>query len=74
MADTSDRQKRIMEHLARSTGGFIKTSSNPEGRKQRIMEHIRLTRGWGSYCHLEFGIMNAEFRIPRPPILNYCGR
>lgn len=45
MATTSDRQKRIMEHLSRSTGNFIKSASNSEARKQQIMEHIRLTKG-----------------------------
>lgn len=47
MANTPDRQKRIMEHLARSSGDFIKPSPsvNSEQRKQRIMEHIRLTKG-----------------------------
>lgn len=46
MATTnSDRQKRIMEHLSRSTGNFIKPSPNNEGRKQQILEHVRLTKG-----------------------------
>lgn len=48
MATTPDRQKRIMEHLARSSGNFINpnpSSLNSEQRKQQIMEHIRLTKG-----------------------------
>ena len=45
MATTPDRQKRIMEHLSRSTGDFIKLSPTSDARKQRIMEHIRLTKG-----------------------------
>ncbi|WP_250123210.1 hypothetical protein [Chroococcidiopsis sp. CCMEE 29] len=45
MATNSDRQKRIMEHLARSTGNFIKPSLNSEQRKQQILEHVRLTKG-----------------------------
>jgi len=45
MAEASDRQRKIMEHLARSTGDFIKPSLNSEDRKKRIMEHIRLTKG-----------------------------
>jgi len=47
MATQSDRQKRIMEHLARSTNDFIKPTLNSSSndRKQRILEHVRLTRG-----------------------------
>ncbi len=45
MADKSDRQTRIMEHLARSTNDFIKPKLDSVDRKQRIMEHIRLTKG-----------------------------
>lgn len=45
MAEASDRQRQIMEHLARSTGDFIKPSLNSEDRKKRIMDHIRLTKG-----------------------------
>lgn len=45
MATTPDRQKRIMEHLARSSGDFIKQSPTlNDQRKQQIMDHIRLTR------------------------------
>ena len=44
MADQSERQKRIMEHLARSTNNFIKPKSNSLERKQQILEHIRLTK------------------------------
>ncbi len=47
MATMDDRKKRIMEHLARSTGEFIKSpksTSNPE-RKQQIMDHVRRTIG-----------------------------
>jgi hypothetical protein len=46
MANSDDRKKRIMEHLARSTNDFSKPVPvrSPE-RKERIMEHIRITRG-----------------------------
>ncbi|MEL6162530.1 MAG: hypothetical protein AAFR37_01775 [Cyanobacteria bacterium J06628_3] len=44
MANQSDRQKRIMEHLARSTNDFIKPKINSAERKQQILEHIRLTK------------------------------
>jgi len=47
MADKTDRQKRIMEHLARSSGEFIKRSpqtTSPD-RKQQIMDHVNRTRG-----------------------------
>ncbi|MBF2015931.1 MAG: hypothetical protein IGS23_12155 [Rivularia sp. T60_A2020_040] len=45
MADKSERQTRIMEHLARSTNDFIKPKLNSADRKQQILEHIRLTKG-----------------------------
>jgi hypothetical protein len=46
MAAMDDRKKRIMEHLARSTGDFIKSSSAPSPeRKQRIMDHVKRTKG-----------------------------
>lgn len=45
MATQSDRQKRIMEHLARSTGNFISPRLDSLERKQQILEHIRLTKG-----------------------------
>ncbi len=45
MAAQSDRQKRIMEHLARSSGNFIKAKLDTSERREQIMEHIRLTRG-----------------------------
>ncbi len=47
MAAEDERKRRIMEHLARSTGDFNKRStSNLSGdRKQQIMEHIRQTKG-----------------------------
>lgn len=46
MAQMDDRKKRIMEHLARSTGDFSKAlpARSPE-RKQRIMDHVRRTLG-----------------------------
>jgi hypothetical protein len=46
MANVDDRKKRIMEHLARSTNDFSKPVPvrSPE-RKERIMDHIRITRG-----------------------------
>lgn len=43
-----DRKKRIMEHLSRSTGDFIKSSSSAAAkieRKQRILDHVRRTIG-----------------------------
>ncbi len=46
MADMSDRKKRIMEHLARSTGEFGKTiATSSPARKQQIMDHIKRTKG-----------------------------
>ncbi|HIK17660.1 MAG TPA: hypothetical protein IGS53_20550 [Leptolyngbyaceae cyanobacterium M33_DOE_097] len=47
MAEMSDRKKRIMEHLARSSGDYVKqsTSALSDQRKKQIQEHIRLTKG-----------------------------
>lgn len=48
MASMDDRKKRIMEHLARSTGDFIKSSPSPAAkmeRKQKILDHVRRTQG-----------------------------
>ncbi|MBD1839810.1 hypothetical protein H6F78_01545 [Coleofasciculus sp. FACHB-64] len=46
MASADDRKKRIMEHLSRSSGDFIKPSPrNSEERKQRISDHVRRTKG-----------------------------
>ncbi|NJO49683.1 MAG: hypothetical protein HC840_09830 [Leptolyngbyaceae cyanobacterium RM2_2_4] len=43
---TKRPQKRVMEHLARSTGDFIKpTIRLTDQRKQQIMDHIRRTKG-----------------------------
>jgi hypothetical protein len=43
---SNDRKKRVMEHLARSTGDFIKpTVRLTDQRKQQIMDHIRRTKG-----------------------------
>ncbi|WP_179228524.1 hypothetical protein [Leptolyngbya ohadii] len=42
-----DRKKRIMEHLARSSGNFIQQSTprNSEQRKQQILDHVKRTKG-----------------------------
>lgn len=45
MATQSDRQKRIMEHLSRSTAGFPKPLLNSEQRQQQVLEHVRLSTG-----------------------------
>lgn len=46
MANVDDRKKRIMEHLARSTGDFTKSSPrNSEQRKQQILDHAKRTTG-----------------------------
>lgn len=48
MAMMDDRKKRIMEHIARSSGDFIKSSPSPLAkleRKQQILDHVRRTRG-----------------------------
>lgn len=48
MATMDDRKKRIMEHLARSTGDFIKSSSSTSAkveRKQRVLDHVERTTG-----------------------------
>lgn len=46
MAKSDARKQRIMEHLARSTGNFIKTAPerSPQ-RKQQIMDHVQRTKG-----------------------------
>ncbi|QZZ20113.1 hypothetical protein J5X98_22990 [Leptothermofonsia sichuanensis E412] len=45
MATEDERKKRVMEHLARSTGDFIKrpTSIMSPDRKRQVMDHVRLT-------------------------------
>jgi len=47
MATMDDRKKRIMEHLARSSGDFVRKSSSTltDQRKQQIMDHVRRTSG-----------------------------
>lgn len=45
MASPSERQKKIMEHLARSSGNFINPTTPSVERQQRILQHVRLTRG-----------------------------
>lgn len=49
MALMDDRKKRIMEHLARSSGDFIRSSSASGAakteRKQQILDHVRRTTG-----------------------------
>ncbi|MEX0270066.1 hypothetical protein AB3R30_13050 [Leptolyngbyaceae cyanobacterium UHCC 1019] len=46
MATDSDRKKRILEHLSRSTGDFSKRSTGDSSdRKQKIMDHARRTTG-----------------------------
>ena len=46
MATMDDRKKRIMEHIARSTGDFIKRSTTrTSDRKQQIMDHVQRTKG-----------------------------
>jgi hypothetical protein len=45
MATQSDQQKRIMDHLARSTSDFSKVKLNSSERKQQIMDHVRLSKG-----------------------------
>ncbi len=47
MATMDDRKKRIMEHLARSSGDFVKKASSAltDQRKQQIMDHVRRTSG-----------------------------
>lgn len=42
-----DRKKRIMEHLARTKGEYLKrsTSTSNVERKQQIMDHVRRTKG-----------------------------
>lgn len=38
------RKKAIMEHLTRSSGNFNGLSVNSQQRKQKIQEHIRLSK------------------------------
>jgi hypothetical protein len=47
MANSDDRKQRIMEHVARSKGDFIRrsTSTSSGDRRQQIMDHIRRTSG-----------------------------
>ncbi|MBV9386003.1 MAG: hypothetical protein JOZ78_06215 [Chroococcidiopsidaceae cyanobacterium CP_BM_ER_R8_30] len=45
MATQSDRQKRIMEHLSRSTAGFPKPLLVSEQRQQQVLDHVRLSTG-----------------------------
>ncbi|MCS7030709.1 MAG: hypothetical protein NZL92_04155 [Gloeomargarita sp. SKYG116] len=46
MADLDARQRRIMDHLRRTTDiNFQRTSSDRDARKQRILEHIRRSLG-----------------------------
>jgi hypothetical protein len=45
MATQSDQQKRIMDHLARSTSDFSKVKLNSSERKMQIMDHVRLSKG-----------------------------
>lgn len=42
-----DRKKRIMEHLARSSGEFTKISTTPTNpqRKRQILDHVQRTTG-----------------------------
>ncbi|MBW4487838.1 MAG: hypothetical protein KME12_08615 [Trichocoleus desertorum ATA4-8-CV12] len=45
-SSADDRKKRIMEHLARSTGKFSQsTSPNSDQRRQQILDHVRRTKG-----------------------------
>ncbi|UBF25271.1 hypothetical protein K9N68_27225 [Kovacikia minuta CCNUW1] len=47
MASEDDRKRRIMEHLARSNGDYIKrsTSTSSRERKQQILDHVRQSMG-----------------------------
>jgi hypothetical protein len=52
MANSEQEKQQKKEHIARSLGKFNVTSTsaslgfmNSDERKQRIMDHIRLTRG-----------------------------
>lgn len=46
MASADDRKKRIMEHVARSTGDFTKPSPvRSAERRERILDHVRRTTG-----------------------------
>jgi hypothetical protein len=38
------RKKGIMEHLSRSTGNYSNFSVDTSQRKQKVMNHIRITR------------------------------
>ncbi|MEN9207339.1 MAG: hypothetical protein Q6L50_03020 [Gloeomargarita sp. GMQP_bins_120] len=46
MADFDSRQRRIMDHVRRTTDiNFQRTVSDRDARKQRIFEHIRRSLG-----------------------------
>lgn len=47
MAEQTERQRRIRDHLAKSSGDFIKPKvelTSPD-RKKQIMNHVDRTRG-----------------------------
>lgn len=44
-ASESSKRKSRQEHLERSKGNYDLNSGNKQERKNRIMSHIRITRG-----------------------------
>lgn len=40
-----DKKKRIQDHLNRSKGQFGASNLSTDQRKQRVMEHLRVTKG-----------------------------
>ncbi|MEN9216929.1 MAG: hypothetical protein Q6K90_06365 [Gloeomargarita sp. HHBFW_bins_162] len=46
MADSEARQRRIQEHLRRTTEiNFQRTASDQDARKQKVLEHVRRSLG-----------------------------
>ena len=46
MTEMSDRKKRIMEHLSRSSGYYQAPANRPTPeRRQQILDHVKRTKG-----------------------------
>ncbi|MEN9214230.1 MAG: hypothetical protein Q6J44_06650 [Gloeomargarita sp. DG02_4_bins_56] len=46
MADSESRQRRIQEHLRRTTDiNLQRVASDQDARKQKVLEHIRRSLG-----------------------------
>jgi len=46
MAITDERKRQIMDHLARTSGDYVRRSRQTEEEKRRrVLEHVQQTRG-----------------------------